>query len=142
MTDEGPSRSTTKTIATVRDAVEQAMSSQEPPPSVVETKVPLKLVVSLSLFLLTQALALAGLYYDLRSDVRSLQEAQEDLDTLAAESDVEAVRTKINDLQESLANLETDMKQPPTSLDHLRVIGDIKADLRLLEQRVQWLEKR
>ena len=141
MTDEGPAWGTTKTIATVRAAVEQAME-KEKPPSIVEAKVPLRLVVSLSLFLLTQALALAGLYYDLRSDVRSLQEAQEDLDALAAESDVEAVRTKINDLQESLANLETDMKQPPTSLDHLRVIGDIKGDLRLLEQRVQWLEKR
>ena len=141
MTDEGPAWGTTKTIATVRAAVEQAME-KEKPASIVEAKVPLKLVVSLSLFLLTQALALAGLYYDLRSDVRSLQEAQEDLDALAAESDVEAVRTKINDLQESLANLETDMKQPPTSLDHLRVIGDIKGDLRLLEQRVQWLEKR
>ena len=141
MTDEGPAWGTTKTIATVRAAVEQAME-KEKPPSIVEAKVPLKLVVSLSLFLLTQALALAGLYYGLRSDVRSLQEAQEDLDALAAESDVEAVRTKINDLQESLANLETDMKQPPTSLDHLRVIGDIKGDLRLLEQRVQWLEKR
>jgi len=141
VTDEGPAWGTTKTIATVRAAVEQAME-KEKPPSIVEAKVPLKLVVSLSLFLLTQALALAGLYYGLRSDVRSLQEAQEDLDALAAESDVEAVRTKINDLQESLANLETDMKQPPTSLDHLRVIGDIKGDLRLLEQRVQWLEKR
>ncbi len=140
MTDEGPSWSTTKTIATVKDAVEQAMAKEQPP-SIVEAKVPLKLVVSLSLFLLTQALTVAGLYYDLRSDVRSLQEAQGDLDALAAESDVEAVRAKINGLQESLANLETDMRQPPTNLDHLRVIGDIKADLRLLDQRVQWLEK-
>ena len=140
MPDEGPAWGTTKTIATVRAAVEQAME-KEKPPNIVETKVPLKLGVSLSLFLLTQALTVAGLYYDLRSDVRSLQEAQGDLDALAAESDVEAVRAKINGLQESLANLETDMKQPPTNLDHLRVIGDIKADLRLLEQRVQWLEK-
>tara|TARA_Y100000310_G_C20443260_1_gene697130 strand:+ start:88 stop:516 length:429 start_codon:yes stop_codon:yes gene_type:complete len=140
VTDEGPSWSTTKTIATVKDAVEQAMAKEQPP-SIVEAKVPLKLVVSLSLFLLTQALTVAGLYYDLRSDVRSLQEAQGDLDALAAESDVEAVRAKINGLQESLANLETDMRQPPTNLDHLRVIGDIKADLRLLDQRVQWLEK-
>ena len=140
MTDDGPAWGTTKTIATVRAAVEQAME-KEKPPSIVEAKVPLKLVVSLSLFLLTQALTVAGLYYDLRSDVRSLQEAQGDLDALAAESDVEAVRAKINGLQESLANLETDMKQPPTNLDHLRVIGDIKADLWRLEQRVQWLEK-
>jgi hypothetical protein len=141
VTDDGPAWGTTKTIATVRAAVEQAME-KEKPPSIVEAKVPLKLVVSLCLFLLTQALTVAGLYYNLRSDVRSLQEAQEDLDALAAESDVEAVRTRINDLQESLASLEIDMKQPPTNLDHLRVIGDIKGDLRLLEQRVQWLEKR
>ena len=73
--------------------------------------------------------------------MRSLQEAQEDLDALAAASDLEALRARLSGLQDTLAGLETDMKQPPTNLDHLRVIGDIKADLRLLEQRVQWLEK-
>jgi len=93
------------------------------------------------LFLLTQALTVAGLYHELRSDVRSLQEAQDDLDQLAAESDLVALRARLVGLQDTLAGLETEMKQPPTNLDHLRVIGDIKADLRLLEQRVQWLEK-
>jgi len=133
--------STTKTIATVRDAVEQAISSKEQPQSIVEAKVPLKMVVSLCLFLLTQALALTGIYYDLRSDVRSLQESQEDLESLAAESDVEAVRTRLDGLQATLSELEEDMKTPPTNLDHMRVIGEVKADLRLLEQRLEWLER-
>lgn len=140
MTEEGPSWGTTKTIATVRDAVEQALakdSGQE----LEEARLPLRAVIALCLFLLTQGLTLAGLYYDTRADIRSLQEAQEDLDALAAESDLEALRDRIGGLQDALAGLEVEMKQPPTNLDHLRVIGDIKADLRLLEQRVQWLEK-
>ena len=137
MTDEGPSWGTTKTIATVRDAVEQALAKDD----ITEAKLPLKAVIGLCLFLLTQALTVAGLYHELRSDVRSLQEAQDDLDQLAAESDLVALRARLAGLQDTLAGLEVDMKQPPTNLDHLRVIGDIKADLRLLEQRVQWLEK-
>ena len=140
MTDEGPAWGTTKTIATVRAAVEQAME-KEPPPSLVEAKLPLKLVIGLCLFLLTQALTVAGLYFGITSDIRSLQEAQENLQSLADSSDVEAVRTKIDGLHETVLEIETEMKQPPTNLDHLRVIGDIKADLRLLDQRVQWLEK-
>ena len=137
MTDGGPAWGTTKTIATVRDAVEQALAKDD----IAEAKLPLKAVIGLCLFLLTQALTVAGLYHELRSDVRSLQEAQDDLDQLAAESDLVALRARLVGLQDTLAGLETEMKQPPTNLDHLRVIGDIKADLRLLEQRVQWLEK-
>ena len=140
MNEEGPSWSTTKTMATVRDAVEQALA-KEPSESIEEARLPLKAVVGLCLFLLTQSLTVAGLYHDMRADIRSLQESQEDLDALAAESDLEALRARITGLQDSLAGLEVEMKQPPTNLDHLRVIGDIKADLRLLEQRVQWLEK-
>ena len=140
MNEEGPSWSTTKTMATVRDAVEQALA-KEPSESIEEARLPLKAVVGLCLFLLTQSLTVAGLYPDMRADIRSLQESQEDLDALAAESDLEALRARITGLQDSLAGLEVEMKQPPTNVDHLRVIGDIKADLRLLEQRVQWLEK-
>jgi hypothetical protein len=139
VTDEGPAWGTTKTIATVRDAVEQAMA-KEKGPSIVEAKVPLKLVVSLCLFLLTQALTVAGLYFGVTSDIRSLQEAQENLQSLADAADVDAVRTKIDGLHETVLEIETEMRQPPTNLDHLRVIGDIKADLRLIDQRVQWLE--
>lgn len=140
MSAEGPQWGTTKTIATVRDAVEQALA-KDGKQDITEAKLPVKAVIGLCLFLLTQALTMAGLYHELRSDVRSLQEAQEDLDALAAASDLEALRARLSGLQDTLAGLETDMKQPPTNLDHLRVIGDIKADLRLLEQRVQWLEK-
>ena len=139
MTDDGPAWGTTKTIATVRAAVEQAME-KEKAPSIVEAKVPLKLVVSLCLFLLTQALTVAGLYFGVTSDIRSLQEAQENLQSLAVAADIEAVRTKIDGLHETVLEIETEMRQPPTNLDHLRVIGDIKADLRLIDQRVQWLE--
>jgi len=138
VTDEGPAWGTTKTIATVRDAVEQALAKDD----LTEARLPIKAVIALCLFLLTQALTVAGIYYDLRSDVRSLQEAQSDLDALAAEADLDALRARLADLQGTIMALEVEMKQPPTNLDHLRVIGDIKADLRLLEQRVAWLEDR
>ena len=125
MSEDLPQWSTTKTIATVKEA-----------------KLPLKVVVGLCVFLITQALTVAGLYHDIQSDVRSLQEAQGDLDTLAEESDLEAVRARLDGLQETLTEIEADMKSPPTSMDHMRVIGEIKADLRLLDQRLDWLEKR
>jgi hypothetical protein len=55
---------------------------------------------------------------------------------------LEAVRARLDGIQEAVAEIETDMKSPPTSMDHMRVIGEIKADLRLLDQRIDWLEKR
>lgn len=141
MSDDLPQWSTTKTIATVKEAMLEGLAEREAA-EIQEAKLPLKVVVGLCVFLITQALTLAGLYYDLRSDVRSLQEAQGDLDALAAESDLEAVRARLDGLQEAVSEVESDMKSPPTSMDHMRVIGEIKADLRLLEQRIDWLERR
>ena len=141
MTDDLPQWSTTKTIATVKEAMMEGLAERDAA-DVQEAKLPLKVVIGLCVFLITQALTVAGLYHDIRSDVRSLQEAQGDLDTLAAESDLEAVRSRLEGLQEAITEIETDMKSPPTSMDHMRVIGEIKADLRLLDQRLGWLEKR
>ena len=141
MSDDLPQWSTTKTIATVKEAMLEGLAEREAA-EIQEAKLPLKVVVGICVFLITQALTLAGLYYDLRSDVRSLQEAQGDLDALAAESDLEAVRARLDGLQEAVSEVESDMKSPPTSMDHMRVIGEIKADLRLLEQRIDWLERR
>jgi len=141
VTQDDQGWSTTKTIATVKDAVEQALDRGQER-SIVSAKLPLKAVVGLCIFLLTQTLALAGIYYDMRADIRSLQEAQSDLESLAAESDLDAVRVRIDSVHSMVTELESDMRQPPTNLDHLRVIGDIKADMRLIEQRVKWLENR
>ena len=141
MTDDLPQWSTTKTIATVKEAMMEGLAEREAA-DVQEAKLPLKVVIGLCVFLITQALTVAGLYHDIRSDVRSLQEAQGDLDTLAEESDLQAVRARLDGLQEALTEIEADMKSPPTSMDHMRVIGEIKADLRLLDQRLDWLEKR
>ena len=141
MSEDLPQWSTTKTIATVKEAMLEGLAEREAA-EIEEARLPLKVVVGLCIFLITQALTLAGLYYDLRSDVRSLQEAQGDLDALAAESDLEAVRARLDGLQEAVSEVESDMKSPPTSMDHMRVIGEIKADLRLLEQRIDWLERR
>ena len=141
MTDDLPQWSTTKTIATVKEAMMEGLAERDAT-EVQEAKLPLKVVVGLCVFLITQALTVAGLYHDIRSDVRSLQEAQGDLDTLAEESDLQAVRARLDGLQEALTEIEADMKSPPTSMDHMRVIGEIKADLRLLDQRLDWLEKR
>lgn len=141
MTQDDQGWSTTKTIATVKDAVEQALDRGQER-SIVSAKLPLKAVVGLCIFLLTQTLALAGIYYDVRADIRSLQEAQSDLESLAAESDLDAVRVRIDSVHSMVTELESDMRQPPTNLDHLRVIGEIKADMRLIEQRVKWLENK
>lgn len=141
MSEDLPQWSTTKTIATVKEAMMEGLAERDAS-EVQEAKLPLKVVVGLCVFLITQALTVAGLYHDIQSDVRSLQEAQGDLDTLAEESDLEAVRARLDGLQETLTEIEADMKSPPTSMDHMRVIGEIKADLRLLDQRLDWLEKR
>ena len=141
MSDDLPQWSTTKTIATVKEAMMEGLAEREAA-DVQEAKLPLRVVIGLCVFLITQALTVAGLYYDIRSDVRSLQEAQGDLDALAEESDLQVVRARLDGLQEALTEIEADMKSPPTSMDHMRVIGEIKADLRLLDQRLDWLEKR
>jgi|TARA_R110000824_G_scaffold172229_1_gene349995 hypothetical protein len=141
VSEDLPQWSTTKTIATVKEAMMEGLAERDAS-EVQEAKLPLKVVVGLCVFLITQALTVAGLYHDIQSDVRSLQEAQGDLDTLAEESDLEAVRARLDGLQETLTEIEADMKSPPTSMDHMRVIGEIKADLRLLDQRLDWLEKR
>ena len=141
MSEDLPQWSTTKTIATVKEAMMEGLAEREAA-DVQESKLPLKVVIGLCVFLITQALTVAGLYHDIRSDVRSLQEAQGDLDTLAEESDLQVVRARLDGLQEALTEIEADMKSPPTSMDHMRVIGEIKADLRLLDQRLDWLEKR
>ena len=141
MTDDLPQWSTTKTIATVKEAMMEGLAEREAA-DVQEAKLPLKVVIGLCVFLITQALTVAGLYHDIRSDVRSLQEAQGDLDTLAAESDLDAVKARLDGINETITEIESDMKSPPTSMDHMRVIGEIKADIRLLEQRIDWLERR
>lgn len=141
MTDDLPQWSTTKTIATVKEAMMEGLAERDAT-EVQEAKLPLKVVVGLCVFLITQALTVAGLYHDIRSDVRSLREAQSDLESLAAESDLDAVRVRIDSVHSMVTELESDMRQPPTNLDHLRVIGEIKADMRLIEQRVKWLENR
>ena len=141
MTDDLPQWSTTKTIATVKEAMMEGLAERAAA-DVQEAKLPLKVVIGLCVFLITQALTVAGLYHDIRSDVRSLQEAQGDLDTLAAESDLDAVKARLDGINETITEIESDMKSPPTSMDHMRVIGEIKADIRLLEQRIDWLERR
>jgi hypothetical protein len=45
-------------------------------------------------------------------------------------------------IKESVKGVEKDMESPPTNMDHMRVIGDIRIDLRVLEQRVSALEGR
>ena len=141
MSYDPPQWSTTKTIATVKEAMMEGLAERDAT-EVQEAKLPLKVVIGLCVFLITQALTVAGLYHDIQSDVRSLQEAQGDLDTLAAESDLDAVKARLDGINETITEIESDMKSPPTSMDHMRVIGEIKADIRLLEQRIDWLERR
>ena len=131
---------TTRTINVVKEAVQDAIAKAQAP-GIQEARLPIKGVIGLCLFLLTQALTVAGVYYDLRSDVRSLQESRDGLDALAQTSDLDALKARIDAMQKALTELESEMKSPPTSLDHMRVIGEMRADLRLLEHRLKWLEE-
>lgn len=136
----GPEWGTTKAISVMKDAMAQAMA--EDSGDITETKLPLRMVITILLFLLAQTLTAAGLYYNVVADIRSLQEAQVGLDSLAPLSEIQAIRSEIGNLSDNLSRLESEVDQPPTNLDHLRAIGDIKSDIRLVEQRIEFLEKK
>ena len=143
MTGGGPEKpgwGTTKTIEVVEDAVRSALAEAEDdgPGDLTETKIPLKLIVPAAAFLLVQALAGSTLYYDLRADVRSLQESE----SSATSTDLRLVEVQVESIRDRLQKIEEKVDSPPTPLDHARVVGDIKTDLKLIEQRVQFLERK
>ena len=148
--DEGPKWDTTTAVAVIEDAARRAKRqdriseavSQAVGQDITEARLPLKVVIGLVLWVVSQALAGATLYYQLSGDIRSLQESQPQEGDLVSMAEVQAIRVELSSLKESLHRIESSVQAPPTNLDHLRAIGELRGDVRLLEQRVGFLERR
>ena len=148
--DERPKWDTTTAVAVIEDAARRAKRqdriseavSQAVGQDITEARLPLKVVVGLVLWVVSQALAGATLYYQLSGDIRSLQEGQPQVGDLVSMAEIQAIRVELSSLKESLHRIESSVQAPPTNLDHLRAIGDLRGDVRLLEQRVGFLERR
>ena len=124
----------------IADDIIDALRDSEPD-DITESKLPLKLVAGIVCFAVTNVFAIAGVYYDLRGDIRSVIESQETLNEVLTDKDLESVKVEIQNLKDGLKTVETSMVTPPTSIDHLRAIGSIRTDLRVLEQRVASIER-
>ena len=124
----------------IADDIIDALRESEPE-DITESKLPIKLVVALLCFAVTNVASVAGVYYDLRGDIRSISESQEALNEVLTDKDLDSVKVEIQHLKDGLATVETNMDTPPTSIDHLRAIGSIRTDLRVLEQRVNNIER-
>jgi hypothetical protein len=148
---EEPTWDTTEAVAVIEDAARRAkrqgrlsdaVSHAVAQGDITEARLPLKVVIGLVLWVVSQALAGATLYYQLSGDIRSLQEGQPQAEDLVSMAEIQAVRVELSSLQDSLDRVESSVQAPPTNLDHLRAIGELRGDVRLLEQRVGFLERR
>ena len=148
---EEPTWDTTEAVAVIEDAarrakrqgrISEAVSQAVGAGDITEARLPLKVVIGLVLWVVSQALAGATLYYQLSGDIRSLQESQPQEGDLVSMAEVQAIRVELSSLKESLHRIESSVQAPPTNLDHLRAIGELRGDVRLLEQRVGFLERR
>ena len=110
--------------------------------NIMEAKLPAKAVVALVVWIVGQVIAMSGIYYDLRGEVHSIRQTVEGLEDVVEHKDLETIRMEMANIKESVRGVEKDMESPPTNMDHMRVIGDIRIDLRVLEQRVSALEGR
>ena len=151
MSEEDDHFTKTGVYRVTREAVEQAMRAKplqsgefevpkglRPTQDITESKLPLRVVVALVVFAVTQVLAISGVYYDLRGDVRSLQEA--------AGSDqpgikLTEIRLKVEQLEKDVYRLESNTKQPPTVMDNMRRIGELHGDVRELRAMITALER-
>jgi len=148
---EEPTWDTTEAVAVIEDAARRAkrqgrlsdaVSHAVAQGDITEARLPLKVVIGLVLWVVSQALAGATLYYQLSGDIRSLQEGQPQAGDLVSMAEIQAIRVELSSLKESLHRIESSVQAPPTNLDHLRAIGELRGDVRLLEQRVGFLERR
>ena len=148
---EEPTWDTTEAVAVIEDAARRAkrqgrlsdaVSHAVAQGDITEARLPLKVVIGLVLWVVSQALAGATLYYQLSGDIRSLQEGQPQVGDLVSMAEIQAVRAELTSLKESLHRVESSSQAPPTNLDHLRAIGELRGDVRLLEQRIEFLERR
>lgn len=134
-----------------REAIEEALRSQaiqtgeyelprsaQPTPDITESKLPLRTVLALVVFAITQVLAITGVYYDLRGDVRSLQEAA---GSDRPEVELAELRLRVSQLEKDVGRVEKNIQQPPTVMDNMHRVGELNADVRELGARVGSLER-
>ena len=134
-----------------REAIEEALRSQaiqtgeyelprsaQPTPDITESKLPLRTVLALVVFAITQVLAITGVYYDLRGDVRSLQEAA---GSDRPEVELAELRLRVSQLEKDVGRVEKNIQQPPTVMDNMHRVGELHADVRELGARVGSLER-
>lgn len=134
-----------------REAIEEALRSQaiqtgeyelprsaQPTPDITESKLPLRTVLALVVFAITQVLAITGVYYDLRGDVRSLQEAA---GSDRPEVELAELRLRVSQLEKDVGRVEKNIQQPPTVMDNMHRVGELNADIRELGARVGSLER-
>ena len=143
---------TTRQIEVVKEAVASALANADetrimrredtpaddpvppPAPDITQSKLPVKVVIGLVLYAVGQVLTLAGVYYDLRADVRSLQEA-------TAPPEVTEVRLRIEQMERDLQRIESQTRESPTAMDNMRRVGELNADVRELTARMRSLER-
>lgn len=143
MSDSGNKSSgrwgTTKQIDVIKDAVAEALAEDDDDSSdITEARLPLKAVIALVLYAITQALTLAGVYYNLRADVRSLQESAA---SSGQDPMVQELKLRTEQLEKDLTRVETQTRESPTSMDNMRRVGELNADVRELKARVGSLER-
>ena len=130
---------TTKQIDVIKDAVAEALAEDDDDSSdITEARLPLKAVVALVLYAITQTLTLAGVYYNLRADVRSLQESAA---SSGQDPMVQELKLRTEQLEKDLTRVETQTRESPTSMDNMRRVGELNADVRELKARVGALER-
>ena len=130
---------TTKQIDVSKDAVAEALAEDDDDSSdITEARLPLKAVIALVLYAITQALTLAGVYYNLRADVRSLQESAA---SSGQDPMVQELKLRTEQLEKDLTRVETQTRESPTSMDNMRRVGELNADVRELKARVGSLER-
>jgi len=144
MTEGGSGRwGTTKQIDVIKGAVAEALAEEvesgEPSGGdITEARLPLKAVIALVLYAIAQALTLAGVYYNLRADVRSLQESAA---SISQDPMVQELKLRTEQLEKDLVRVETQTRESPTSMDNMRRVGELNADVRELKARVRSLER-
>ena len=134
--DDQKSWGSTKAIKVIREAVAESMPQQQQ--DITETKLPIKVVIALVGFAVGQCLAVAGVYYDLREQVHSLQDNSE----AVSQVEIAELKMKLKQLERDAHRIEQSLMESPTVLDNMRRVGELNADVRELKARVAALERR
>ena len=130
---------TTRQIEVIKEAVEGALegSASQQTQDIAEAKLPLRLVVGIVAFVVTQVISVTAIYYDLRGEVREVSALQSVPSVELAE-----IKLRLDQAEKDLERLDTELDQQPRTLDNMQKIGELNADIRELKARVNAIESR